>query len=631
MCGICGIWFKGNGRQPSIELLREMTDTLVHRGPDEEGIQIISDCGLGHRRLCIIDLSTGQQPMANEDKSIWVVFNGEIYNFMELRCALQAKGHVCKTHSDTEVLLHLYEEYGKEMSELLRGMFAFAIWDDKKQQLFLCRDRLGIKPLYYYDSPLFIAFASELKTLLPLFSSPPDLLTSAIADYFTFGYVPSPITPFKGILKLAPAHRALISRRCITVDRYWSPTKFAGSNYIDPRERLAELVDESVRSHLISDVNFGAFLSGGVDSSTVCALMQRHVTGSLKTFSIGFKEKKFNELPYSANVAEYLKTEHHTETVEPDAINLLSKLAWYFDEPFADSSAIPTWYVAELARRHVVMVHSGDGGDELFGGYSRYFKELYLQTLVRHFGKSVLGVGCQFLHVWPAHGCKINRLRRALSRAVMNPVQRYKSGIGIAVNGFEQILRDELRTCTSGFFEQAFLNSGYSGTDVSLRILGLVDVATYLPEDVLTKVDRMSMAHSLEARVPLLDHNLVEFAFTLPDSLKVDPKGGGKRILKELAATLVPPEVIYRPKKGFSVPLADWFRHELYEMISDLNSDLNSLANDFINRKFIMQMIQEHITYCVDHAERLWSILMFQNWMRTYVSSPRSPYSYVAI
>jgi len=630
MCGISGIWFKGSGKQPSPELLHEMTETLVHRGPDEEGIQIVSDCGLGHRRLRIIDLCTGQQPMANEDKSVWVVFNGEIYNFMKLRGDLQAKGHVFKTHSDTEVLIHLYEEHGKNMAELLRGMFAFAIWDDKKKELFLCRDRLGIKPLYYFDSPLCIAFASELKTLLPLFSSPPELLTEAVADYFIFGYVPSPITPFKGILKLAPAHRAVINRKGISVDRYWSPTQCSGVNYTDARDFLTMLVEESVRTHLMSDVDFGAFLSGGVDSSTVCAMMNRYVSGTLKTFSIGFREERFNELPYATCVAAHLHTDHHTEIVRPDAVALLPKLAWHFDEPFADSSAIATWYVSKLARRHVVMIHSGDGGDELFGGYTRYFKELRLQSLAGHIGKFGLRLGSHLQHAWPTQGSSCSRLRRAFSRLLMDPMQRYRSGIGIAVNGFERILRNELHTCTSGFFEQAFLNAGYRGSDVSLRTLGLIDVSTYLPEDVLTKVDRMSMAHSLEARVPLLDHNLVEFAFTLPDSLKVDPKGGGKRILKELAATLIPPEVIYRPKKGFGVPLADWFRNELYEMISDLNSSSASPSDDFLDRQFIGQMIQDHVRQRVDHAERLWSVLMFQNWMSTYVSSPRKPYTYIA-
>lgn len=627
MCGICGIWFKGSGIKPSPALLREMTDTFVHRGPDEEGIQVVSDCGLGHRRLCIIDLSTGQQPMTNEDNSVWVVFNGEIYNFMELRGDLQSKGHVFKTRSDTEVLVHLYEEYGKNMAELLRGMFAFAIWDDRKKELFLCRDRLGIKPLYYYDSPAFIAFASELKTILPLFRTPPDLVPEAISDYFTFGYVPSPITPFKGIFKLAPSERALVRQTGTEIDRYWSPLQQNGVTCNNPRERLSELVDEAVRIRLMSDVDFGAFLSGGVDSSTVSAMMRRHVTGALKTFSIGFAEEKYDELPYSAKVAEHLGTDHHTEVVKPDAVALLPKLAWHFDEPFADSSAIPTWYVSALARRHVVMTHSGDGGDELFGGYTRYYNELRLQSLVSLTGKSALRIGSGVLDLLPFKGNRMNRMRRILARAQTDAVQRYKSGVGIGVNGFERVLKQEIRNSTSGFFEKAFQNSGYDGTEVSLNTLGLVDLQTYLPEDVLTKVDRMSMAHSLEARVPLLDHKLVEFAFTLPDSLKSDPKGGGKRILKELAASLVPPEVIYRPKKGFGVPLAEWFRNDLYEMMSDLDNTPAHPSFTFLDRNFVHEMIHDHVTCRFDHAERLWAVLMFQNWMTTYVSSPRPPYA----
>lgn len=628
MCGICGIWFKGSGRTPTKELLKEMTDTLVHRGPDEEGIIIISDVGFGHRRLRIIDLSTGQQPMTNEDGSVWVVFNGEIYNFIELKIELQSKGHIFKSRCDTEVLLHLYEEHGMYMTQYLRGMFAFSIWDSNRSQLLLCRDRLGIKPLYYCDTTEYVAFSSELKTLLPLFSSPPALVSEAISDYFTFGYVPSPLTPFKGVNKLAPAERILIKRDSIQIESYWSPLAHIESVRKDPAERLAELIDESVRIRLISDVDFGAFLSGGVDSSTVCAIMNRHVTGRLKTFSIGFPVKKYDELRYSTLVADHLGSDHYNEIVNPDAVALLPLLARHFDEPFADSSAIPTWYVSKMARQYVAMVHSGDGGDELFGGYSRYYNELRLQLLARGFGLNLIRLAESLLNTVPLRSNYINRLKRILARAQYGPVERYKAGVGIFVNSFENLLNSGYRDRTSGFFEDAFKQSSGTNREVTLNTLGLVDMKTYLPEDVLTKVDRMSMAHSLEARVPLLDHKLVEFAFSLPDYLKKDAFGGGKRILKDFAATLVPKEVIYRSKKGFGVPLSEWFRNDLYETMADMQDTKDHPSFEYIDRTFVQKMVTDHLSGFFDHAERLWSVLMFQNWMDTYVQHPRPPYSY---
>jgi len=626
MCGICGIWFKGNGDRPTVELLREMTDTLAHRGPDEEGQEIVSDLGFGHRRLRIIDLATGQQPMCNEDGTVWVVFNGEIYNFVELREGLVLRGHRFKSRCDTEVLVHLYEEYGQGMAEKLRGMFAFALWDDRRRELLLCRDRLGIKPLYFCDNERFTAFSSELKTLLPLFSKPPELIPEAISDYFSFGYVPSPLTPFRGIQKLAPAHRALISREGSTLESYWTPLDQVPQEQGDPEQRLAELVDEAVRIRLVSDVDFGAFLSGGVDSSTVCAMMQRHLTG-LRTFSIGFPVGAYDELPHAGEVARHLGTEHHTRVVQPDAVALLPKLAWHFDEPLADSSAIPMWYLSELARSHVTMVHSGDGGDELFGGYERYQNELKLQSLTRLFGTGTFRLGELLLKALDCRGNPANRLLRILSRAQLEPVARYRSGVGIFVNGFESVLNQRFRELSSGFFERAFEQGEFNGSSVTLRSLGLVDLKTYLPEDVLTKVDRMTMAHSLEARVPLLDHKLVEFAFSLPDRFRADPKGGGKRVLKELAATLVPRQVIYRPKKGFAVPLAEWFRGALHQMMADLQSSPNHPSFAYVERGFVQKMVADHASGRFDHAERLWSLLMFQNWMELYVARPRDPYA----
>ena len=627
MCGICGIWYKSGDIQPSIDLLKEMTNTFVHRGPDEEGHICISDMGLGHRRLKIIDLSTGQQPMTNEDGSVWIVFNGEIYNFLELRDLLVTKGHIFKSRCDTEVLVHLYEEYGAAMTDQLRGMFAFAIWDDRKQQLFLCRDRLGIKPLYFFDRPDCCVFSSELKSLLPLFEQLPELCPEALADYFTFGYIPSPYTPFSGIKKLAPATRATITRTDTRVETYWTPCVSQTEHHEQYwRQRLEELLDEAVRIRLVSDVDFGAFLSGGVDSSTVCALMRRHISGKLKTFSIGFEQEEYDELPHAGRVASFLHTDHHTAVVRPDAISLLPQLAWHFDEPFADSSAIPTWYVCELARKHVTMVHSGDGGDELFGGYTRYGNELWLQKLTQLFGVNSIRLTHKLLSSLPKHGSYTNRLLRILSRAQADPATRYKGGVGIFVNGFEEVLREQLRDASCRNFEHAFAEYGDSQEAVTLRLLGLVDVKSYLPEDILTKVDRMSMAHSLEARVPLLDHKFVEFAFTVPDRMKFSYFRGGKQILKELAARLVPPEVIYRPKKGFGVPLAEWFRKDLYALLMDLVSPASINSCPFLNHEYIKKMIADHKERKVDHAERLWALLMFRCWQETHLPVHRKRY-----
>ncbi|MBI5575794.1 MAG: asparagine synthase (glutamine-hydrolyzing) [Deltaproteobacteria bacterium] len=619
MCGICGIWYRGTGKRPSPELMTEMTDTMLHRGPDEGGQEIFSEIGLGHRRLRIIDLSTGQQPMSNEDGTVWVVFNGEIYNFKELKAGLENKGHVFRSNSDTEVLIHLYEEKGFEMPGHLRGMFAFAIWDDRRKKLFLCRDRLGIKPLYYYDGPEFFAFASELKAILPLFRSLPEIDAEAIADYFTFGYVPSPVTPFRGIRKLLPAEWLEVSVSHSDRGLYWDP----GDEVLsieDPAGRLAELVDEAVRIRLVSDVPFGAFLSGGVDSSTVCAHMQRHLSAPLKTFSIGSPVERYDELTYAKTVARHLKTDHHFRVVTPDAVALLPRLAWHFDEPFADSSAIPTWFVSELAREHVTMTHSGDGGDELFGGYTRYFKELDLQRLRTAAGDGGLRLAAVLFSRSPFRNNFILRMERAANRALLDPADRYRAGVGIFVNPFENILGEKIRGKTTGFFQRAFSEIGAAPKTVSLNKLGLVDIKTYLPEDILTKVDRMSMAHSLESRVPLLDHKLVEFAVSLDDKWKTDGGNGGKRILKELAATLVPRDVVYRPKKGFGVPLTDWFRKDLRGMMMDLHGSANHPAFDYLERDRVKRMIDDHVGGTFDHAERLWTILMFQTWMDTFVT-----------
>jgi len=608
MCGIAG--YAGWGRSPetSEHDLRAMCGAIRHRGPDDEGHLVAPGVALGMRRLSVIDVAGGTQPIANEDGSVQVVFNGEIYNHRELHAGLERAGHRLVTRSDTETLVHLYEDHGDRLVHQLRGMFGFAIWDAPRQRLLLARDRVGIKPLYYWETPEGIAFASEVRSLLALDHFPRRLDRRAVALYLSLGYVPEPLSIFEGVRKLPPGHTLSWDReRGARVERYWTPVR--AEQRLDEREAVAELrrlLAESVRYHLEADVPLGAFLSGGIDSSSVVAEMARQMDRPVRTFSIGFEEEEFNEAPHAAAVAKALGTEHTELIVRPDADALVEEVIRAFDEPFSDSSALPTFLVSELARRHVTVALSGDGGDELFGGYTRYQELLGRRELAAPVRRALGGVARMLPH--GARGrnrlVDLSRTRRGRYAAtVAAPLAGNEGGVALAtvaagVQSLDALLHP--------WFEEA-------GERDFATQMTLVDMQSYLPGDILTKVDRMSMAVSLEARVPLLDHHVVEFAVSLPSALKVRD-GTGKWIFREAIRDLVPPSVLTKPKQGFGVPLRRWFRNELRHRVEALQRP-GSPVYEYVDRDAVRRVAQEHTSGRRDHSPTLWRLLVLDVWM----------------
>ncbi len=618
MCGICGIIRRHQENTVSPATLKKMTDSLIHRGPDDEGFYVNNNAGLAMRRLQVIDLQTGQQPIFNEDKSIVVVQNGEIYNYVELRERLIKKGHRFYTHSDTEVIVHLYEEYGEDFLGHLNGMFAIALWDDTRQKLILARDRLGEKPLYYFQNESGIAFASELKALATLPDFPREVNNEAIYNYFSYLVVSAPATIYRGVNKLRPAHYLRFQNGRTEIRRYWD-VQFDPQHHWSEKmvcEQLSELLIRSIRQRIRSDVPFGAFLSGGIDSSIVVALMSQVLDEPVKTFSIGFEEDRYNERNYARQIAEKYNTEHHELVVKPSAIDLLEKLVWYFDEPFAGPSAIPTYVVSKMAREHVTVVLTGDGGDEVFLGYDRYLKML----------------GRQKYDKIPAP------LRKLLgSVGGLLPQQTYGKGL------LQSLGQDDFHYYTVGlsqFFKPKLFTRDFlqqiSGADsfsvVSdallddsheyLTRLNAIDLKHYLPENVLVKVDRMSMANSLETRALFLDHKIVEFAAKIPAQLKIK-NGISKYILKRSSKNLLPQKIINRNKWGFALPVDEWFRGELSEMIREkINATQKS---DMFNHIYLSTILSEHLSRRRDHSYLLWSFLILQKWFDTFASSATTP------
>jgi asparagine synthase (glutamine-hydrolysing) len=585
-----------------------MCGAIRHRGPDEEGHHVGSGVALGMRRLSVIDVAGGSQPISNEDGTVHVVYNGEIYNHQAIRAQLQPR-HVLRSRSDTEVLVHLYEEDGAELVQRLRGMFAFAIWDETAERLLLGRDRLGIKPLYYWHTPDGVAFASELKSFLALEHFPRELNVTAIHEYLALGYVPDPSCIFRGVRKLPPGHVLTWDARSgdVKVTQYWSPIRpeIAVTDERELVEELRRLIADAVESHLMADVRLGAFLSGGIDSSTVVAQMTRVSSAQVETFSIGFEEREFNEAPHAANVARALGTKHTELIVRPDADALIDELVDTFDEPFGDSSALPTLLVSRLAREHVTVALSGDGGDELFGGYTRYgtmegawevkskvARRLARATAVRlaqsAFGRNRL--------------LDLSRGRRGRYAATVARALPINEG-GVLESSASEHSLDEL---LDRWFEPA------ADRDF-LTQMTLVDLASYLPGDILTKVDRASMRVSLEARVPLLDHPLVEFAVGLPGHLK-RRDGTGKWILREAVKGLVPDSVFEQPKRGFAVPIKHWMRNELRHRLDTL-VEPSRLVYEFVDRPSVERLVKEHMTGRRDHSYFLWRILVLDLWL----------------
>jgi len=564
------------------------------------------------RRLSIIDVAGGHQPMTNEDGTVHVVFNGEIYNYQSLRARLLAGRHRLTTSSDTETLVHLYEDHGAGLARELRGMFGFAIWDDRRRRLLVARDRLGIKPLYYWPTRDGVAFASELRALVTLPEVPRTIDPDAVVDYMAVGYVPEPRTILAGVHKLPPGHLLEWTRDGgVRTERYWSPAvaENAGITEQEAVEETRRLLDESVRIHLLSEVPLGAFLSGGIDSSGVVATMARISDRPVRTFSIGFAEREFDESEHAAEVASALGTEHTQLVVRPDAELLFEQVARALDEPFGDPSALPTFLVSYLARRDVTVALSGDGGDELFGGYTRYF-ELNGARSLPPIARSVLrNVALRLPHATYGR----NRLL-SLGRTMRG---RYAGTVALPLREAEGgLLREDVARRAVPFDKtlDRWFTDG-SARDFMTQLM-IVDVQSYLPGDILTKVDRMSMAHSLEARVPLLDHEIAEFALSLPPSLKFRD-GVGKWVLRRALGDRVPDEVFRRPKQGFDVPLRDWFRGPLAHRLAAL-SDRSSAVYDFVEPRAVERIVQEHRVGRRDHARTIWRLVMFDQWSRLY-------------
>ncbi|MDO8475185.1 MAG: asparagine synthase (glutamine-hydrolyzing) [Candidatus Rokubacteria bacterium] len=621
MCGIAGI-VNLTGHPVDEALLRAMTTVQAHRGPDGEGIVCRGGAGLGHRRLAIIDLATGDQPMASEDGAIRIVFNGEIYNFRELRRELESRGARFATTSDTEVILRAYEADGPACVTRLRGMFAFAILDERARRLFLARDRAGIKPLVYAWDGRRLLFASEIKGILEDPGVPRELDWDALGDYLTYHYVPAPRTIFKAIRKLPPASTLVLPLEGgePVVSRYWTlrldPDQ--GPTEQEWIERLRAELADAVQSHMVSDVPIGAFLSGGVDSSTVVALMAQASSAPIRTFSIGFDEADFDELRFARQVAARYGTDHYELVVKPNALDVLPKLAWHFDEPFADSSAIPTYYVSKITREHVTVALSGDGGDENFAGYRRYARALALHERLDSGPARLAHPLCRLASALLPTGAPGQAWAGLLGA---EPLERYFRLVTYQRHEtLRRLLSDELADLARSAADPAVFSrlAAEAGAPDYVSALQHIDIATYLPDDILTKVDRTSMAVSLESRVPLLDHRLMELVATIPSGLKLR-EGTGKYLLKRAMANDLPPEILTRKKMGFGVPLGAWFRRELHDMTRDVLLGPQARQRGIFRTSEVEALMATHDAGRRDCSARLWSLICFELWMRQWV------------
>lgn len=624
MCGITGFITRENSNIEAREaLLDSMCRVIRYRGPDEQGMTVEGRAALGMRRLSIIDLKGGQQPIYNADGSKFIVFNGEIYNFRELRADLKSRGHRFKTNSDTETILLAYEEFGTACVDRLRGMFAFAIWDKKAESLFIARDRVGKKPLYYSHTPAGnFVFGSELKTLLTHGEISREIDYAALDAYLTFGYVPEEFCIFKDARKLLPGHFLLFEDGKVETRKYWDfnyadeTESGAEDDYIDA---LREKIKDAVRVRLISEVPLGAFLSGGVDSSSIVGLMSQILDKPVKTFSIGFNEDSFNELKYARIAAKHFNTEHNEFTLTPNFVNVVDDLVWHFDEPFSDSSALPTYMVSKMARDFVTVVLSGDGGDELFAGYTRYVidrERSGFEKLPSVLRRGVLEPVSRAL----PHGA---RGKNYLYNASLDATDRY-------IDSVSQFNRPRRGYLYSGDFREKLNGNFGRGEEIYQALAGSVssreqvdrllylDSKTYLPGDILTKVDRMSMAASLEARVPLLDHELIEFVVRMPAELKL--KGlETKYIFKKAMEGIVPKEILYREKQGFGVPIGEWINAQLKERIYSDLTDRRTIERGYFDQAYIRTLLDEHRRERRDHSHAVWVLWMLELWHRRFI------------
>jgi len=619
MCGIAGI-VRAPGEAPSRESLEAMGRALAHRGPDDATVAIYGRTGFSFRRLSIIDVAGGAQPLDGEDGRRHVILNGEIYNHVELRAELEALGHRFRTHSDVETVVHGYEQWGDAIVARLRGMFALALWDETRERLLLARDRLGKKPLVYHEAGGRLAFASEIQALLRVPDIPREADLEAIHDYLTYQYVPHPRTGFLGVRKLPPGHLLVYEDGRARIERYWT-LSFQPTLDISEEDAAAEvrrLLKDAVRVRLMSEVPLGAFLSGGVDSSAVVALMAEF--GPVKTFTVGFEDEDFSELPFARQVAERYGTDHHEFVVRPYAVDVLPKLVEHYGEPYADSSALPTYYLSKVTSDHVTVALNGDGGDELFAGYPRYAALALYLWLGRVPPSRAVSRGAEAL----AGSRLAARARRFLRALSARPEESYARTVSyFSPEEKAALYSPGMKAAVSGIDSFAWLYGLYGRSDAP-DLLGRtlhVDLLSYLPDDLLTKVDIASMANGLEARSPFLDHPLVEFAARLPSRFKLR-RGKGKRVLRRAVADLLPPPLLDRPKMGFGVPISRWLRGELRPLLQDVLLSNTAAGRPFFRPEAMRALVDEHLAGRRDHGPRLWALLMLELWCRRFLDGP---------
>ncbi len=653
MCGICGI-YNIDDRPVDKNLLKKMNNTLIHRGPDEEGYFVNENIagskeqggwnkkhgvpfrglknglggkgnvGLGHRRLSIIDLKTGQQPLSNEDGSIWVTYNGEIYNFQELKIELEMKGHHFRTNSDTETIVHAYEEWGEKVVERFRGMFSFTVWDQKREQLYIARDRVGKKPFYYLSNKNRFAFASEIKALLELPDVDRELDMTALSDYFSLLYVPSPKTIFKSIRKLPAAHYAIVTKTGIKIIPYWDLPFYPRFDRTEKQimTDMLEILYDATKMRMISDVPLGAFLSGGVDSSAVVALMAEASKEPVVTNSISFNVSQYNEAKYARQVSDQFKTDHHEFMVTPEAIPIIEKLAWHYDEPFADSSAVPTYYVSKMARESVTVSLSGDGGDENFAGYRRYYMDMR-ENLVRNLLPAVWRrpVFETIGRLYPKADYlpQIFRGKAFLSNVARDPIDAYFYSVGVFCDQDKpNIFNADVNQALEGYRTFDLFKSIYDNAPAEdhLSKIQYLDIKTYLCEDILTKVDRASMAVSLEVRCPILDHVFMEYVARIPSNYKLVGTNG-KHIFKKALKRYLPDDILYRKKMGFGVPILEWLRKDLREYARGLVLD-GEASRLYLRGNYLQKIWNEHQRGIRNRSTELWQVMMLNLWYKRF-------------
>lgn len=636
MCGIAGAVWWNDKETVTREVLQRMTDAISHRGPDAEGhlyverTQQSPGVGLGHRRLSIIDVAGSRQPLGNEDGQIQIVFNGEIYNYRELRADLVQRGHTFATDGDTEVIVHLYEEYGLEFVQHLRGMFAFAVWDGVKDQLVLVRDRLGQKPLFFRMDNGRLSFASELKSLLQIPNIPRVVDRESVLRYMTLQYVPSPHSILQGFERLPPAGMAVLKAGQLSLSTWWSPPwnepELSRTKISDWQEELRAELTEAVRLRLRSDVPLGAFLSGGIDSTVITGLMQTQLNEPVQTFSIGFPVKAFDERHYARQASEMLGTAHHESVVSPDALELLPRLIWHYDEPYSDSSAVPTMYLSKMTREHVTVALTGDAGDELFCGYDRYraVRIANSMNVTPKWIRRMFASAASFLPTSVRQKSLLRRGKRLLQTLAQDSEERYLNWISIFNRvALQQVASADLHQLTNDIDPAQCIFDTYArypNRDFVSRTTA-VDLETYLPGDLLTKVDIASMHVGLECRSPMLDHRVVELAARMPIEVKQSMKQG-KRVLTETFRDLIPDDIQTRKKMGFGVPIDHWFRNELKPLLHDILLSKRCRERGLLNMDFVQTLIEQHTKSQFDHAYRLWNLLCLELWHRTYVDQP---------